>query len=308
MSYYRFKVVPVNPTRGSRSAPPEILGSPVAWQRFVSVPGDVIVTSTGLAANPADVANQEGLFTVPYWSGGMNWLSGQYHQNWDTSRKADGTLRPDGKYLLILELFGPGGARIKPNGAAGPGTDRPFQFRRWEAPGDTDNVPFADCAHVFWIDNTKVVGDIFDLRRNGVANTQECQFISGPAASTMFSAGFTAYHSHGVTTGGGPGDTNSFMQRYTLTWQRGLNGPSGTIETGTADQGELAVEESNALSLAYLLGPHPQPPAAPVHPAHTACTFSIHLHVAAKHHNGASFIIGYDYHETASFALQQTAP
>ena len=196
---------------------------------------------------------------MPYWSGGMNWLSGQYHQNWDTSRKADGTLRPDGKYLLILELFGPGGARIKPNGAAGPGTDRPFQFRRWEAPGDTDNVPFADCAHVFWIDNTKVVGDIFDLRRNGVANTQECQFISGPAASTMFSAGFTAYHSHGVTTGGGPGDTNSFMQRYTLTWQRGLNGPSGTIETGTADQGELAVEEFER--------PQPRLPAWPPPPA-----------------------------------------
>jgi hypothetical protein len=30
----------------------------------------------------------------------------------------------------------------------------------------------------------------------------------------------------------------------------------------------------------------------------------VHLHVDAKHHNGSSFIDAYDYHETASFALE----
>ena len=299
--YYRFKVVAVN-AAGAAVGTPDILDAPVAWSRFVTVPGDVVTTSTGLAANPADVGGQEGLFTVPYWSGGMNWLSGQYHQTWNTTDQADGN------YLLVLELFGPGGARIKPNGApAGdPGAARAFQFRRWEAPGDTANVPFADCAHVFRINNTHVVGDIVDLRKDHIASGDECQFMSGPGATT-FSAGFRAYHEDGVTTGGGPGDTNSFMRAYSLTWQRGLNGPSGTVEAGTADKGELAVAESNALAFSYLLGPFPNPSPPPLlFPAQTRCTFSIHLHVDAKHHNGGSFIDAYDYHETASFALEQT--
>ena len=295
VAYYRFKVVAVN-AAGVAVGTPEILDTPVAWSRFVAVPGDVITTSTGLAANPADVGGQAGLFTMPYWSGGMNWLSGQYHQTWNTTDQADGN------YLLILELFGPGGVRIKPNGspAGDPGTAQAFQFRRWEAPGDTDNVPFADCAHVFRVNNTPVVGDIVDLRKNGNPSTDECQFMSGPPGTT-FSVGFRAYHVTGVTTGGGPGDTNSFMRRYTISWQRGLNGPTGTIETGTADQGELAVEPSNTLDIAVLLGAFP-----PLHPAHTRCTFSVHLHVDAKHHNGGSFIDAYDYRETASFALELT--
>jgi hypothetical protein len=223
-------------------------------------------------------------------------LSGQYHQTWNTTDQADGN------YLLILELFGPGGARIKPNGspAGDPGRAQAFQFRRWEAPGDTDNGPFADCAHVFRVNNTPVVGDIFDLRKNGTPSTDECQFMSGPSGTT-FSVGFRAYHVAGVSTGGGPGDTNSFMRAYSITWQRGLNGPTGTIETGTADQGELAVEPSNTLDIAFLLGASP-----PLHPAHTRCTFSVHLHVDAKHHNGGSFIDAYDYRETAAFALQLT--
>lgn len=226
----------------------------------------------------------------------MMWLAGQFHQLWDTTKHANG------RYMLTIELFGPGGVRIKPNGApaADPGTARPFQFRVWEAADDTANVAFADCAHVFHINNTPVVGDIVDLRKNNIPNSGECQFMSGPAG-TQFSVGFRAYHVDGVTTGGGPGDTDSFMAGYSLSWQRGLNGPSGSIETGTADQGEIAVEPSNQLAFDTLLGAFP-----PLHVAQTRCSFSVHLHVDAKHHNGGAFIDAYDYHETASFALELT--
>ncbi|WP_380877472.1 hypothetical protein ACFB49_12970 [Sphingomonas sp. DBB INV C78] len=291
--YYRLKVVAVD-AAGDPVGTPTVLDAPVAWSRYVFIGGDVKTTSTGLAANPADVGGEAGLFTVPYWSNGMNWLSGQFHQSWNTTDFADG------RYMLIIELFGPGGARIKPNGspAGDPGAAAAFQFRRWEAPDDTANVPFADCAHIFNVNNTPVVGDIFDLRKNHAPSTDECQFMSGPG-TTLFSVGFRAYHEDGVTTGGGPTDTNSFMRGYTLTWQRGLNGPSGILETGTADQGELAVEESNTMDFATLLGPFP-----PSNNAHRRCTFSVHLHVDAKHHNGGSFIDAYDYHETASFALE----
>ena len=129
VAFYRFKAVPVN-NFGVAVGTPLTLEQPVAWQRYVTVAGNVVTTSTGLAAVPADVGGEVGLFRVPYWSNGMDWLSGQYHQTWDTTAFAND------KYLLIFELFGPGGARIKPNGAPGPGAGRPFQFRRWTAPDD----------------------------------------------------------------------------------------------------------------------------------------------------------------------------
>jgi hypothetical protein len=294
--FYRLKAVPIDAT-GNPAGPAITLDAPVSWQRFISVDGQTVTTSTSLAVAPADVGGEVGVYRMPYWTNGMDWLSGQYHQVWNTASPDF----PNGKYMLLIELFGPGGARIKPASApAGdPGTARPFQFRRWTAPTITANVPFADCGHVFWINNTPVTGDIVDLRKNGAPSADECQFMSGPGTTTV-SVGFRAFHPDGVTTGGGLSDTNSFMAGYSLSWQRGLNGPSGLIETGTADQGEgLLPEPSNALSFATLLGAFP-----PTHGAHTRCTFSVHLHVDAKHTNGGGFIDNYDYHETASFALE----
>ncbi len=299
VAFYRLKAVAVDAT-GAPVGVPTILKptaeQAVSWARFVNSGGDIITVSDSLEVDASTVGGEEGLCRVPYWSGGMNWLSGQFHRYWNTA----GASYPDGKYMLLLEVFGPGGVRIKPASAPGgdPGVAQPFQFRAWDTPTHTRNVPFADCAHVFWVNNTPVSGDIADLRKNGVPSTDECQFMSGPGTTT-FSAGFRAYHVNGVTTGGGAGDTDSFMAGYALTWQRGLNGPSGTIETGTADKGELAIAQSNTLTFATLLGAFP-----PTHAAHTRCSFSVHLHVDAKHHNGGAFIDAYDYDETASFALE----
>jgi hypothetical protein len=41
---------------------------------------------------------------------------------------------------------------------------------------------------------------------------------------------------------------------------------------------------------------------------HVKCTFSVHLNVYGKHHNGSSFLYGngFYYNETASFALDVT--
>jgi hypothetical protein len=88
------------------------------------------------------------------------------------------------------------------------------------------------------------------------------------------------------------------MASYSLTWQRGLNGPSGWFASGTADVGESGVQESNPQTISQLLGAYP-----PHFPAHTRCTFSVHLHVVAKHFTGSGRIDWYDYHETASFAV-----
>ena len=295
-TYYRISVVPVADT-GVPSGGPAILDAPVTWNRFVLVGSDWVVTSELLTANPATVGGQQGLNRIPYWSGGNFWLSGQYHHVWNTA------LFAPGKYLVVIELFDSTGARIKPNSAPGtdPGTARPFEFRRWRFndTSATDNVPFADAAHVFWIDNTVVQGDIVDIRKDGTPSSDECQFISGPA-TTMVSVGFRAYHSRGVSN-----PNNTFMYQYSLTWTRGLNGPSGSFASGTSDVGEppAGPAVSAALASSFLLGPFPPPPATEVYPAHQRCTFALRLHVAAKHFNGSSRLSGYDYHETASFAL-----
>jgi hypothetical protein len=290
--YYRIKVSRVNDS-GQPVGGFQTLKNAVTWQRF----DGTSKTTESLAVQSADVGGEEGLYKFPYEGDGKNWFWVDYHQIWDTTVLDPDDAPPeavlDGRFMLVLEVFGSGGVRIKPNGAAGPGTGRDFQFRRWINSTDTANVPFADCAHIFWVNNQPVVGDIVDLRKDGFANSDECQFMSGTAA-TEFSVGFRAYHIHGVTTGGGPGDTNSFLRTYSLSWQRGLNGPSATLEVGGSDQGELAVEQSNSEDFGTMLG------------THRKCTFSTTLNVYGKHHNGGTFLYGngFHYNETASFALE----
>ncbi|GBC95324.1 hypothetical protein HRbin16_01112 [bacterium HR16] len=292
--YYRLSVVRVD-NSGAPTGAVTVLDAPVAWNRFVFVGGEWKVTSEALSANPADVGGQIGLVRIPYWSSGNYWLSGQYHQVWNT------TLFNPGRYLLILELFDASGNRIKPSSApAGdPGVARNFQFRRWRQgdPNSTDNVPFADVVGVYWIDNSPVQGDIVDIRRNGVPSSEECQFISGPEGTDV-SVGFRAYHSRGVSN-----PNNTFMMSYSLTWRRGLNGPGGAFASGTADVGEppAAPQASNTLTIGQLLGAWPGFPTT-----HQRCTFSVYLHVRAKHFTGSARIESYDYHEQASFALEET--
>ncbi len=292
--YYRLSVVPVD-SSGAPSGSVTILDSAVVWNRFVFVGGEWKPTADTLTASPADVGGQVGLNRIPYWSGGNYWLSGQYHQVWNTN------LFAAGRHMLVLELFDASGNRIKPSAApAGdPGTARNFQFRRWRQgdPNSTDNVPFADAVSVFWVDNTPVQGDIVDIRRNGIPSTEECQFISGPEGTTV-SIGFRAYHPHGVSN-----PTNTFMMSYSLTWKRGLNGPSGTFAAGTADVGEppAAPQQSGAVTVGQLLGAWPGFPTT-----HTRCTFAASLHVRAKHFTGSGRIQAYDYYEQASFAAEKT--
>lgn len=291
VKYYRLKVSAVDDA-GAPVGSPTVLNNTVTWDKLVDIPGDVIRVPETLGPNPVGMEND--LFKVPYWSSpDHRYLSGQYHQVWNTAQ----TLFPDGRYMLIIEVFDAAGNRVKPDGAAGPGTEQGFQFRRWVSVVDTDPVPFADAAHVFWIDNTPVGGDIVDLRQNGFPNTAECQFMAG-AADNTFAIGMRAYHVHGVEHAGN-GDDNSFMQRYDISWQRGLNGPTGALGPAPSggnnrtDVGETGGPvSSGSETFANLLGGHPK------------CTFSVTLHVRAKHFTGSSRIWDYDYWETASFALE----
>ena len=258
------------------------LNSSVTWDKLVDIPGDVVRAPETLG--PVSVGAENDLFKVPYWSSpDHRYLSGQFHQVWNTAQ----ALFPDGKYMLIVEVFDAAGNRVKPNGAAGPGTAQNFQFRRWASAVDTDPVPFADMAHVFWVDNTPVGGDIVDLRQNGIANTAECQFMTQlplPNPPSTFAIGFRAFHVNGVEDTG-LSDDNSFMWHYGITWQRGLNGATGTLGpapsggTNHTDVGEDGVAvASGSATFASMLGGKPK------------CTFSVTLRVYAKHYTGSSRI------------------
>lgn len=291
VKYYRLKACAVNDA-GVAVGTPVVLNSTVTWDKLVDVAGDVIRVPEVLG--PVPVGTENDLFKVPYWSSpDHRYLSGQFHQVWNTAQ----TLFPDGRYMLTIEVFDAAGNRLKPNGAAGPGTPQAFQFRRWTSAADTDPVPFADAAHVFWVDNTPVGGDVVDLRKNGVANTAECQFMTGAASATL-AIGFRAYHVNGVEHAGN-GDDNSFMWRYGISWQRGLNGPTGSLGPAPSggnnhtDVGETgAAVTSGSETFANLLG------------ANAKCTFSVTLRVYAKHFTGSGRITDYDYQESASFALE----
>ena len=305
--YYRLKVAKVN-AAGQVVGDFQTLTAPVAWQRY---DGTQKATES-LAALPSDVGGQEGLYKFPYEGDGKNWFWVDYHQNWNTALFDPDGSDPvetvmDGKFMVVLEVFGPGGTRIRPNSSAGgPGNPAAFQFRRWISSVDTANVPYADCAHVFWVNNREVVANIENLRNGTTANNGECQFMSGTANSD-FSVEFQAYHAHGVTTGGGPTDTNSFLRSWRISWQRGLNGPSDTLDDGVTDQGELGAVPSDSLKFGYLLGAHTV--GSKVMGPHLKCTFSVTLAAHGKHHNGGGFLDGYfSRYETASFALDITPP
>lgn len=291
VKYYRLKVFAVNDA-GAPVGAPIVLDNTVTWDKLVDIPGDVIRVPETLGPTPVGAEND--LFKVPYWSSpDHRYLSGQFHQVWNTAQ----TVFPDGKYLLIVEVFDAAGNRVKPNGATGPGTAQNFQFRRWASAVDTDPVPFADAAHVFWIDNTPVGGDLVDLRKNGIPNIAECQFMTDTAEATV-AIGFRAFHLHGVEHAGN-GDDNSFMWHYGIWWQRGLNGATGALGPAPSggnnhtDVGETGgAVSSGSETFANLLGGHPK------------CTFSVTLRVYAKHYTGSARIQSYDYQETASFALE----
>jgi hypothetical protein len=300
--YYRLKVATVD-DKGLVVSEFQTLNGAVPWQRY----DGTTATSEDLAAPPSTVGGQEGLYKFPYEGDGKNWFWVDYHQNWNTEIFDPDIGGPvnvmNGKFMVVLEVFGPGGVRIKPNGAAGPGNPEAFQFRRWSDPDDTVNVPFADCAHIFWVNNRDVVADIVNLRNGTTPNSGECQFMSGDADSE-FSVEFSAYHADGVTTGGGVGDDNSFLRSWGISWQRGLNGPSDSLDGGTTDKGEPTPVASDGRTFGYLLGPHLV--GGVVKGPHRKCTFSTTLSVVGKHHNGGTFLYGPKFYktETASFALE----
>jgi hypothetical protein len=299
--YYRLSVVGVD-SNGTQ------VGQPVPLKASISWPWIDSSTSEGSSdLGPRTVGTEMNLYLIPYGKNAINntdpdyhlyhyWRHGWPYQVWDTTPYS-------GKYMLILEVFDASGNKVRPNNNlpnSGPGTKRNFTFLRWENATETKPVPFSDCAHIFWIDQVPIVGDIVDLRKNGQPNTAECQYMTGNDEDE-FSIGYKAYHI------GGMSDDNSFMRTHSIEWQRGLNGAVGTLapETSpTTNAGRYATAQSGSATFDYMLNKDK------LVGKNVKCTFSVTLNVWAKHFNGADFLTdpAHHYYETASFALNVGPP
>ncbi|MCB9358182.1 MAG: hypothetical protein H6505_06375 [Calditrichaeota bacterium] len=283
--YYRISTVKAgdngDPLPGETPAP---LDKPLAWSKMEFLGGGWEVRTEGLGPDTKVVGGNtvSGLYKIPYHADGI-WLGGQYHGSWDTGTNNQ-------KYLVYVEVFDVNGNRLLPNTAG-------FDFLRRLAlsgPGSTAKVQFGKLAHVFWVDNRPVYADIEDLRYQGDASGDECQFMSG-TASTRFSVGFRAFH----RTANSLFAPKTFMRSYSLDWHRGLNGPTVTFQNGTLnapaslDSGNP--QESIALYFSTMLGSTT---------IGSKCTFAVNLWCYAKHTNGSRFIYEYDRHDQAAFALE----
>jgi hypothetical protein len=271
--YYRISTVRAdgngNPTGGRTT-----LGAPLGWLYMEAVGPNILVQAETLG--PVTVGGENDLYTIPYFAD-HDWQDDQYHGFLDTTTLADD------RYLIMIEVFDGAGNRLRPSGSSGPGTDAPFTYRRWSVElGPLDSVPFSALTHMFWWDNRQSVGHIYDLRLNGVANTEECQFLVGTPSST-FSSGYRAYHPNGM-----------FLLNYILWWRRGLGGPSGTLVLSDDNAGDppnpLAV--SPPVTFASMLDPY------------NRCSFSLNLHVNVKTTNGSGILTGLDADDQAAFALE----
>ncbi len=282
--YYRVSLAKANAS-GNPIGIPQPLTDPVAWRRWKWA-GTQLQTEA-VALGPNVVGSNTGLYLIPYEADAPDggWLWFQFHQSWNT-RQGENS-----KYLIVVEVFDAAGNKLKPQGSAGSGTDKPFTFRRWSSEAITDAVNYAALVHMFHIDNISCYGDIVDLRKSGVPSTEECQFIQG-CTSDNFSVGFYAFHA------------KNFMASYKLWYHRGLNGPDVTLETGTTNApasippvpaalDSANAKQSSSETFGNMLGEHQK------------CSFSIELRVYPKHTNGFGIIDAYKASDTAAVALEK---
>lgn len=284
--YYRASVAPAN-NAGDPTGPFQALPAPV-WKYWDVPTGNDGTKSLG----PVTKGGETNLYVIPFdrvapLDANDEWHDGQYHAVIDTSAMANG------RYLVAIEVFDKDGKRLRPNGATGPGTDKPFTFRRWWSPGTTSAIPYAALTHMLWWDNGRAVASIVDVRKNGSASSAQCQFLNGYGSETV-SIGYRAYHPKPDVPQPG------FILRHSLSLRRGLGGPSWQIADDTGvnvgGPGGGPAHESLTETFDELL----KPPGDAI----TKCAFSVVLHVVTKTTNGEGHSTVFDATDQAAFAAE----
>lgn len=279
--YYRLSVSAADAS-GNPVGTRHYLSAGLSWEKTVATTTGFEVVPVVLGPFPA--GGQEALYLIPY-DADAEWNANQYHALLDTTdaRWSDPTVR----HLVTLEIFDAAGKRLRPQGTAA--IDMPpaegtaaFSFLRRATETSLTTVPQAALTHLFWWDNRAVTAAIEDLRLNGQDFNGECQFLEGAATAT-FGIGYRAYHPNEL-----------FQQGHSISWQRGLNGASGTL-LGSSQQNKgvppAAPEPSPTNTFAEMLGP-----------TLTKCAFTVFLSITAKTTDGEDL----GYHgitKSAAFAL-----
>ena len=284
--YYRVSLAAAN-AFGDPTGPFEPLPAP-QWKYW-----DVPTGVDGLhALGPVSKGGEDNLYVIPFdgiapLGPNDEWHDGQYHAVIDTTAKANQ------QYLVAVEVFDKDGNRLRPAGSTGAGTEKPFTFRRWSAPGSTNPVPFAALTHMLWWDNRKAVAEIVDIRKGAVASSDQCQFLTGKPWQKV-SVGYRAFHPKPDAVQPG------FVLSHTLKLRRGLAGPSWNIENDTGvnvgGPGAVPAHVSQTKTFAELLAP---PPAGL-----TKCAFSVVLDVVTKTTNGEGHSTAFDATDQAAFAAE----
>jgi hypothetical protein len=233
--------------------------------------------------------NAAGQYVIPFGTGAPlaafeEWDPDQFHALLDT------TAHPDGKYLVRIQVFDAAGNQIKPTGATGSGTARPFTFGRWRIPaGPPDNVPFSALTHAFWWDNRPAAAHIEGVRLSSAMGSPTCQFLKAPPGAGV-SIDFRAYHPHPIVPA-----SPSFLQGYSLSVTKGIGGGTPLSVGGSTEQGKppgpAAVQGT---TVGALLG------------ATKRCSFAVSLSAAVKTTNGGGRLSYLDRSDVAAFAAEQT--
>jgi len=357
--YYKMSVAPAD-LNGNPVGSMQPILNPIAWSKYAL--GSSGIETDGQSLGPNTVTNSvgalvQGLYVIPYQSATVqpvgstspdqDWEGGQFHQYFDTitlNPGATGVPGPgNGRFLLAVEVFNVNGDRLVPPGVTpGPGdVAASFNFIRLmpttSGPGSTASVPYAALTHLIWADNRPVGASIDSFTVSGASGESgvQCQFLSG-AGADAFQVGYHAYHAVMSDNLPPPGPTpanpippSTFMQNFTLSWERGLNGCSGTLDSGgdvdeptdTATTGsaglpsQLSPAANGLLStlLPYPLTSPTVPPFCgspqspwPGNSFSISCSFSIWLDVYSKHTDGTYHYDDLDSYITAAVALSRT--
>jgi len=293
--YYRLSTVQAD-LAGNPIGAPQPIGNAVSWNYLDISSFPPVTRMQPLGPVTPSGSPNAGLFTIPYfsdqdWLGLANGPAGLFHQYLDTTTLQNptvgGTGNGNGRFMVILEVFDSGGARLVPAGVtAAPGDiTASFSFVRLlgappsaSLPGPVSVVNQVSLAHMLWVDNRPVVGHIDYFQSS--AGTQECQFISA-SADTDFYVGYYAYHTVMCDNPAlSPVPSSTFMASYSMTWQEGLGGSSGTLDSG----GDINNPNSCPAGSADAVTPGTT--FATMLAGQTACAFAITLTVAPKHTNG----------------------
>lgn len=278
--YYRISIAPCD-NMGNATDGFTPLIAPITWRKLKYIGnGQFEVEYVPLGPNPV-ISGKHGLYLIPDPSVD-SWLD-YFHGSWNSSSL------PGWRYLVKVEIFDEHGNLLTPGS---PGAD--FVYLHWSKPETFNPVVKDSLVHVLWTNHNKCFANIDNLRFNSLPpNSGDCQFITGEAGDTI-SLGYRAYHNHSFVDPTGGGFTGTFMNDYSLHWQRGFNGSLHYLDSGTTDRNP-GVSPTKTLAEMFTGDSSHLP---------KKCTFMAKLYVNAKHTNGSSVIDEYDSVDYASFALE----